>query len=445
VPALKTLGAAFSPTIDGVAASEEWPQAAYHRFGERQIPEGQILEGLYYGFDADNLYLRLQALPDRFGVVDALELYMQLSGQQAGEAFSRGRSLLALRAGGMIRLSSDGAELWRLGSYGEWQKIGDLESFAAQGGTVELALPLELMGELGQVEAGDRVRFQIVAVNEGQESSPLPRAGPIQAVIPDLGTREYLLVIDDPVGDDHGPGSYVYPTDPVFEPGVFDIEGFSLAVDERNLIFTFRLNGPINNVWGSGLGLSVQTFDIYIDTDPGAGTGARLLLEGRNAVLPADHGWEYALWIEGWHQQLFRSDERDRPVEQSGNPLKILVDANKREVTIRVARAVLPAESDPRSWAYLAVVLSQEGFPSPGVRRVRDVEPEPEQWRIGGGPPDSNHTRIMDLAWPAGINPDQEEILGSYRPTQQTNLDLLPIDDYAMVPMIGREWLNDGS
>lgn len=51
------------------------------------------------------------------------------------------------------------------------------------------------------------------------------------------------------------------------------------------------------------------------------------------------------------------------------------------------------------------------------------------QWRIGGGPLDTNHTRIMDLAWPGENNPGQEEILSTYSPSRQSNLDLLPIDD----------------
>ena len=58
-----------------------------------------------------------------------------------------------------------------------------------------------------------------------------------------------------------------------------------------------------------------------------------------------------------------------------------------------------------------------------------------EQWRIGGGPPDTNHTRIMDLAWAGENSPSQEDILSAYSPTQQSDLDLLSVDDYAVVPM----------
>ncbi|HMT22591.1 MAG TPA: glucodextranase DOMON-like domain-containing protein, partial [Promineifilum sp.] len=53
------------------------------------------------------------------------------------------------------------------------------------------------------------------------------------------------------------------------------------------------------------------------------------------------------------------------------------------------------------TWRYAAMVMSQEGFPSSGVLRVRDVAPTAEQWRIGGAPGGAtNHTRVLDLVWP---------------------------------------------
>jgi hypothetical protein len=67
------------------------------------------------------------------------------------------------------------------------------------------------------------------------------------------------------------------------------------------------------------------------------------------------------------------------------------------------------------------------------------VEPQAAQWRFGGGPADTNHTRIIDVAWPAGRAPTQEESLGSYKPSQETNLDLFEPDDLAILPMVGME------
>jgi carbohydrate-binding DOMON domain-containing protein len=217
---------------------------------------------------------------------------------------------------------------------------------------------------------------------------------------------------------------------------VFDLERFAVAQDEKDLVFTFQTCGPIANVWGSGINLSLQTFDIYIDVDPGTGRGARRLLEGRNAALPEGYGWDYAVWVEGWHQKVLRPDQAGRPVELPGTPVKVIVNAAKRTVVVRVARQLFGNDPDPASWSYVGLLLSQEGYPSAGVRRVRDVKPEAEQWRIGGGPTDTNHTRILDVAWPPGQKPTQEEFLGDYPPSQQKNLDLLGPDELPSVPMV---------
>jgi carbohydrate-binding DOMON domain-containing protein len=196
------------------------------------------------------------------------------------------------------------------------------------------------------------------------------------------------------------------------------------------------VNGPINNVWGSGLGLSVQTFDVYVDTDPGAGTGARLMLEGRNAALEQGNGWDYAVWVEGWNQKVLTPDANGKPVEMSGENVKVIVDPKQSTVTMRVPLALFGEGADPTKWGYAAAVLSQEGYPAAGVRRVRDVEAQAAQWRIGGAPGDTNHTRIMDLAWPADTTPTQAEILGIYPPSQEKSMDALSPDDFAQVPLI---------
>jgi hypothetical protein len=86
---------------------------------------------------------------------------------------------------------------------------------------------------------------------------------------------------------------------------------------------------------------------------------------------------------------------------------------------------------DPTTFGYTAMVLSQDGFPSAGVMRVRDVESEASQWRIGGGPDDTNHTRIIDLVFSG----DQAEALGTY-PASQESVGKLGPDDFAQVPLL---------
>ena len=48
---------------------------------------------------------------------------------------------------------------------------------------------------------------------------------------------------DDPVGDDDGPGTYTYPTNPAFSPfsGIFDLTHFKVLHDPENVCFEITM------------------------------------------------------------------------------------------------------------------------------------------------------------------------------------------------------------
>jgi hypothetical protein len=81
------------------------------------------------------------------------------------------------------------------------------------------------------------------------------------------------------------------------------------------------------------------------------------------------------------------------------------------------------------------VVTGQEGFPASGVWRIRDVNATAEQWRFGGAPADTNHTRIIDVA--LGVGADQFALLSDYDPSQASNMDELAAEDFAILPLTG--------
>jgi carbohydrate-binding DOMON domain-containing protein len=267
--------------------------------------------------------------------------------------------------------------------------------------------------------------------------------GPAALLVPDLGLTTPILTVIDPEKDDHGPGSYAYPLDGVFSARAYDLTEFAMAEDDNNLIFRFTFAGPLNNDWGAPNGMGIHTLDVYVDAAEG---GERKLLPGRNAALPEGSGWEFAIWAEGWTPGLYGPPTTDSPSPvQIGDAstLSIISDPGQNKITIRMAKKVF-AESlglsvealDPASWDYLGVVMSQEGFPASGVWRVRDVEVAGQQWRLGGGPSDTNHTRIIDVAYPADFSPTQEEALSTYPPSQETDMDILGPDDFAQLPMV---------
>jgi hypothetical protein len=174
---------------------------------------------------------------------------------------------------------------------------------------------------------------------------------------------------------------------------------------------------------------------VYVDKDPGAGTGARLLLPGRNAALEQGDGWEYAVWAEGWTPQFISPDPVSlEPKQVTGVDFKVIVDPATSMVTLRVPRSAF-GDGDPSQWGFAAAVLGQEGYPSTGVWRVRDVNQIAEQWKFGGAPDDTNHTRIIDLIWPDGQSPTQEEMLSTYTGSKSDPGRLMP-EDFAQLKLL---------
>jgi carbohydrate-binding DOMON domain-containing protein len=287
-------------------------------------------------------------------------------------------------------------------------------------------VPLDGLGAIG---VGDGISV-LAIVDEAGGAVTVPESrGAL--LVPDISNVEIVFDIDDPTGDDHGPGGYTYPTDTVFAPGSFDLTGFSVGLSGEELVFEFTVASPISNPWDSPTGLSIQTFDVYVDADPGNGTGARQMIAGRNAALGVGDGWERALTIEGWEPALFVATSGD-DIDESLPTLKTLVFGDEGRVIVRIARDLFP-DGDPATWGYAVAVMSQEGFPASGVRRIRNVEPTAQQWRIGGGDGSINATRIVDLLWP--IEGEQEPMLTPPTPIASGNLDDLNPDDYAQVSL----------
>jgi alpha-amylase/alpha-mannosidase (GH57 family) len=442
----------ISPEIDGQIADGEWDASGYYAIqGGAMARADDLVTRMAYGFDAQHLYLRFDF---RDPVVDllasdalGLSVYMTGPGADAVTSFSRyghaePKTLLGFGAdyelGIHLALDEASLSLHAVGEDGGWSLERDITSDAAlgtDGNVIEVALPF---AALGPVDSGDvfQVRGVLSRIDPdiemmSRDIQVLPTDGPAKLVIPDLGLTTTVLEVIDPVGDDNGPGTYTYATDGVFGGGAYDITSFTAGYDEENFVFKFIVDGPVEDVWSSSNGLSIQTFDIYIDQD-GPEAGARLMLPGRNAALTSDFGWDYAIWVEGWYPGIFVPGAEGP--EQVDVQWTILVDPGQGKVTVKVPKDLLG--DDPENWAYAAVLLGQEGYPSTGVWRVRDVEATAKQWRFGGAPEDTNHTRILDVAWPAEQPLDQAEMLSTYPPSQETNMDALGPDDFAQLPML---------
>jgi alpha-amylase/alpha-mannosidase (GH57 family) len=458
-PAERATAGLIQPTIDGVPAAGEWDAAGYYGAGGGAMAAGGLpLDRLYYGFDAQHLYLRVEGAHPWASLTTGqssdmrtvVGIYILPPGDDGpSSAFSRyskpGTSYLGFGARHLLQIYFAANATITGGTFTTFdgEKWGPAAFFpiedlrlVADGTTLEMVLPLGMLSGTGAVlDSGARVQMRLVfSQGEGEaleDKMLLPVRGPAQVTVPDLGLTTAVLEIADPEGDDHGPGSYVYPTDGVFKPGVFDATSFRVSYDDANVVFQLTLRGPLENVWESPNGVSLQALDIYVDKD-GPGNGQRLLLPGRNAALAAAYAWDYAIWVEGWTPGVFVPGD-EGPVQVDDAQMAVIPDPGQGKITVKVPRAVLG--DDPESWAYAAVVTSQDGYPSAGVWRVRDVNPSAQQYRLGGGPDDENHTRIIDVLWPADAAPTQEEMLSTYVPSQQSPGGLGP-DDFAQLEML---------
>ena len=429
----QALAGVVNATVDGKTDAEEWKNASIFRLGE-----DTELKAFQFGMDDDNLYFRFD-LKKPLEISNALEIYLNLPSGGA-------RSIKALD--GLTKLS-DGANLGLFlknegnaadGIYqakiqeGKWVLSADkIDSWnASPEGLVEASIPL---AALGNPVAGTNLPVQVLLSQNG--ARVFPQNATFELQLMRFGPVSLIVDITDPSGDDKGPGTYTYPKDNIFIPGVFDLTAFSVGSDGANLVFTFELKGPITNGWNSPAGYSVQTFDVYIDKDPGKGTGERMLLPGRNAALPKENGWEVTLWAEGWQPKIVLPGEKPgSPMvddELSSGIIQVL-GSGKNAVIVMVPLTAF-GEGDPQTWAYAATVTGQEGYPAEGVWRIRDVKAVAEQYKFGGGTGASNETRILDFARPAGMPPEQYASLSNFKPSKD-KVGAIPVDDFATVPML---------
>ena len=390
--------------------------------------------------DEENLYLRFD-MKKGLENGSALEFYLNLPG--GGDRTIRAMDGVTSLADGanlafvILKnegISSEGIYQAKIQA-GKWvlstEKIGNWST--SEEGLVEASIPL---ATLGSPEVGSILPAQVLLASQSVTNT-FPQNATFELQLMRFGPVTLIVDVTDPSGDDKGPGTYTYPKDGIFIPGVFDLTAFSVGSDGANLVFTFEVKGPITNGWNSPAGYSVQTFDVYIDKDPGKGTGERLLLPGRNAALESKNGWEVALWAEGWQPKIVLPGEKPgSPVADDAlsSGIKQVLGSGKNAVIV-MAPLTAFGEGDPQTWAYLATVTGQEGYPSEGVWRIRDVKATAEQYKFGGATGASNETRIIDIARPAGMPPEQFPSLSNFRPSKD-KVGAIPVDDFATLPML---------
>ncbi|WP_018963837.1 glucodextranase DOMON-like domain-containing protein [Coprothermobacter platensis] len=205
------------------------------------------------------------------------------------------------------------------------------------------------------------------------------------------------IVIEDPTGDDNGPGYYTYPTDSVFKKGDFDLLKFELGLSSGIYTATYSV-GNLDNAWGSTNGLSKATYFLFIDNKPNDGTTQGI--QGLNVAFADNFKWDVGLQIEGWESKVYQVNSGEiNAVNASDLGVEIKgTEGAPGRVVVTIPQSVLGALT-PES-KMMIMVAGQDGY---GVNRIRQVTPEAQQWRFGGGNEAGTAPAVLDMFVPEGM------------------------------------------
>lgn len=435
VPA-KTVGWVM-PAIDGAVSQDaEWDGAGFYQ----DVDAGAMLEnptdliaGVYVGLDDVNIYLRIdrtQFMPKGDGAVVAV--YASDPGGKPGNVFTRYQkpSLNADQVGFvignefLIDLSKAGPDgkvpvvHSAADGMGGWTEVQTLNT-AAAGDVIEVAIPRTALG----VVPGKPLDMAVVASRDGAELDRAPSSGKISFRVPTavLASGPVLFEMTDPVGDDHGPGSYTYPTNAQFEPfkGLFDLTSFKVMDGGKDVIFQLVF-AEMTNPWNSPLGFSHPIINIYISQGREGGKTATHA-EGAFVRFDPKHPWHFMVKAAGWPeygQVVYGADgsEHKAGVVVQGNPAA-------KTVNIFVSKDIIGDPKD-KAWGYYVLIGSQDGY---GPDHFRPVVEKSGEWTIGGGSELNIEPNVMDLLAPAEGRYTQEKQLGSYDLEKMTLATVYPV------------------
>jgi len=243
------------------------------------------------------------------------------------------------------------------------------------------------------------------------------------------------VVIEDPAHDDNGPGSYVYPTDPAYVKGSFDLRRFEIIDRGADVEMRVEVGANIEDPWNSkswgGNGFSLQMVQVYIDQDHKPGSGETKALPGINVQFEPASAWEKVVVISPQPKSRILAE-----AAQKAKAFKPRIVIPKKTWAQGKQLLALVAKSDlggapSRGWGYQVLMQSNEGYPDAGDFLSRKVNEYPGQHRFGGGTDYDCDPHVLDMIVSPGSGGDaeikkQHEVLGGYKcPSKQATVPMV--------------------
>lgn len=255
------------------------------------------------------------------------------------------------------------------------------------------------------------------------------------------GGDDGTVVLEDPSGDDDGPGNYVYPTDKVYKKGSFDLRSLEVVPKGDTVEFHVKVNSRIEDPWDSkawnGNGFSVQMAFIHIDMDHKAGSGSQDGLPGTNVRFAPDEAWDRCIIISPQGPTRVNSEVDQKAPKVKDKVVVPSITRASGKTLIAVVKTADLGGLPTKAWGYQVLMQSNEGFPAKTDLLTRKVNEYEGQHRFGGGTDYDNDPQVMDiLVAPAKGGADeikaQHDILSKWN---KEATEPKP-EDLAVVPMV---------
>jgi carbohydrate-binding DOMON domain-containing protein len=230
----------------------------------------------------------------------------------------------------------------------------------------------------------------------------------------------------DPINDEHGYGSYQYPSNIAFKPyqGLFDIIEFKVLPGEAGLIYFDTRFAKITNPWVAPEGFIHENIRIFINKQPNQGLTV-LPYPGANIKFNPKYGWEVCLRIVGWGNSQLLTLEDHNIVRTRSLKVELLSDHQ----TIRASVPEQYIGTPLKSWHYYVLVGSYDGF---GEDFFRKIATKSGEWVIGGGNNPNIEPRVLDLLASKNGPHNQEKQLRSFDPQTGQLAELYPVGSDTM-------------
>ena len=227
-----------------------------------------------------------------------------------------------------------------------------------------------------------------------------------RTVVSDLVSGTTLLDLSDPVGDDNGPGTFVYPLAADFVPGAFDLTGFQV-IDDGDTVYLRAKVADLSPTFGDPLGAQLLTVFVH---DPAATeTSTAPLFANRNYSVAAQDAWSRGIQVRGFAAPLLL-----KPDGTSAGDIRVQASSVSDYITVIVPTAALGGTPGP-GWSFTLSLWGQDGF---GVDGARAITATPTDYTFGvcaQGDPDprcvldpADAPFAMDTITPPGVDQSVE-------------------------------------